>query len=205
MLHDIAVIEHIWHVINLTHCRPRNPSMPSQFPSQSSTCLYPHTIQLWAPTYLCEWTHHVHCDTQQQLKLFHISVPVTTLQLFNTACHYQHCFLQLCMALQCISTMKNRYFHIWILCHVTDFHFLMGSLTQTLHTILVHSGTLPMVNLQVHITLFEMYILCFLHCQIKNNGYDLWHDVGMSQVHRTLRRKTPFQVSLTCSTQSTAG
>jgi len=140
-LHDMTVILHIWNVIKFNTLKTQKSPYARPVPSQSSTCLHPRTIQLWPPTYLCEWTQHVHCDSHQQLKLFHISVPVTTLQLFNTTYHYHQCFLQLCMALQCISATKNRYFHIWVLCHVTDFHFIMRSLTQTSHAILVHSRT----------------------------------------------------------------
>ena len=80
---------------------------------------------------LCGWTQDVHRDTHQQLKLFHISATVTTLQLCNTTCHHHQWFLQLCTAIQCISAAKNRSFHIWILCHVTDFHLThWGRVTQ---------------------------------------------------------------------------
>ena len=105
---------------NSTHRRTQKSLYAQPVPSQSSTCLRPRTIQLWPPTYLCEWTQDVHCDAHKQLKPFHISVAVTTSQLLNTTYHYQQRFQQLPKALQCISATKICYFHIWIPRHVTE-------------------------------------------------------------------------------------
>ena len=77
------------------------------------------------------------------------------------------CLTQLCMALLCISAIKNSYFHIYTLFHPMDFHFWTRLPTQWCwDEMCIHSSTHLLVKFMSLVTRFQTQLLHFPHCHI---------------------------------------